>query len=122
MQSELIVVLEQANRAIRGLVFKLSGNSEQAGNAVLIPGELKALTEKLAQVAKLLELASPAQSREEALQAVLSEYVDNLGMLKGALGKAQDSLGRRRDRLKKAFEHLNSVRAWVETFHATHLA
>ena len=122
MQSELIVILEQANRAIRGLVFKLSGNSEQAGNAVLIPGELKALAEKLAQVAKLLELASPAQSREEALQAVLSEYVDDLGMLKGVLAKAQDSLGRRRDRLKKAFEHLNSVRAWAETLRATHLA
>jgi DNA repair ATPase RecN len=122
MQSELIVALEQANRAIQGLVSKLSENSVQSDNVVLSPGELKALAEKLAKVAKLLELFCPAQPKEEALQAMLSEYVDNLEILKGALGKVQDSLGKRRDRLKKAFERLNSVRAWVETFRATHLA
>jgi len=122
MQSELIVALEQANRAIQGLVSKLSENSGQSDNAVLSPGELKALAEKLAKVAKLLEFVCPAQPGEEALQAVLSKYVDNLEMLKGALGKVQDSLGKRRDGLKEAFERLNSVRAWVETFRATHLA
>jgi chromosome segregation ATPase len=120
MQSELIVALEEANREIRGLVSKLSENSMEADNAVLSPGELKALAEKLAKVAKLLERVSPAQPKEEALQAVLSEYVDNLEKLKGVLGKVQDSLGKQRDRLKKDFEHLNSARAWVETFRATH--
>lgn len=120
MQSELIVALQEANREIRGLVSRLSENSAQADNAVPSPGELKVLTEKLAKVAKLLELVSPAQPKEQALQALLSEYVDNLKTLKGVLGKVQDSLGKQRDQLKKDFEHLNSARAWVETFRATH--
>jgi uncharacterized membrane protein YdfJ with MMPL/SSD domain len=80
---------------------------------------LKALAEKLAHVAKLLDLVPPAQPKEDALQAVLSEYVDNLEKLKDVLEKVQDSLGEQRDRLKKDFEHLNSARAWVKTFRAT---
>jgi chromosome segregation ATPase len=120
MQSELIVALEEANREITGLVSKLSEKSVEANHAVLPPGELKALTRKLARVAELLGCVSPAQPKEEALQAVLSEYADKLARLKGVLGKVQDSLGKKRDRLKKDFEHLNSARAWVETFRTTH--
>ena len=112
--------MQEANREIRGLVSRLSENSVEADKAVLSPGELKALAEKLAKVAKLRELVSSAQPKEEAVQAVLSEYVDNLETLKGVLGKVQDSLGKQRDQLKKDFEHLNSARAWVETFRATH--
>jgi hypothetical protein len=156
MQSELIVALQEANRAIRGLVSRLSENSVEPDKAVLAPGELRALAEKLAQLAKRLGCASRAQPKQQvpftsfprslssakaaeresssfridldprfrgcdddALRAVLSEYVENLETLKGALGKVQDSLGKQRDRLKKDFEHLNSARAWVETFRAT---
>jgi len=119
MQSELMVFLGEVNREIKGLVSKLSENSVEANNAVLPPGELKALAEKLAQVAKLLDLVPPAQPKEDALQALISEYVDSLEKLKDVLEKVQDSLGEQRDRLKKDFEHLNSARAWVETFRAT---
>jgi chromosome segregation ATPase len=119
MQPEPIVFLEEVNREIRGLVSKLSENSVEGNKAVLSPGELKALAGKLAQVAKLLDLVSPAQPKEDALQAVISEYVDNLEKLKGVLAKVQDSLGKQRDRLKKDFEHLNSAQAWVKTFRAT---
>lgn len=120
MQSELIVALQEANREIRGLVSKLSDNSVEANYAVLSPGELKALAQKLAHVAKLLDHVPPAQPNQEALQAAASEYAGNLETLKGVLGKIQDSLGKHCDRLKKDFEHLNSARAWVETFRATH--
>jgi DNA repair exonuclease SbcCD ATPase subunit len=122
MQSELIVTLQEANREIRGLVSKLSENSVEANNAALSPGELQALSRKLAQVAKRLDLVSPAQPKQEALQAVISEYVDNLEKLKAVLGRVQNSLGKQRDRLKKDFEHLNSARAWAETFRATNLS
>ena len=121
MQSELIVVLEEANRAIRGLVSRLSENSVEANHAVLSPGELKALSQKLAQVAKLLGLASLAQSKDEALPPAIDEYAANLETLKRVAGKAQDSLGKKRDQLKKNLEHLNSARAWVETYRATNL-
>jgi hypothetical protein len=120
MQSELIVFLGEVNREIRGLVCKLSDNRAEAKNAALSSSELKALAQKLAQVAKLLDLVPPPQPKEDALQAVISEYVDNLEKLKGVLARVQDSLGKQRDRLKKDFEHLNSARAWVETFRATH--
>jgi hypothetical protein len=119
MQPKLIVFLGEVNREIRGLVSKLSATSVEANNAVLPPGELKALSEKLAQVAKLLDLVPPAQPKEDALQAVISEYVDNLEKLKGVLGKVQDSLGKQRHRLKKDLDHLNSARAWMEAFRAT---
>jgi DNA repair ATPase RecN len=111
--------MEEANRAIRGLVSRLSENSAEADQVTLSSGELKALSQKLAQVAKLLELVSPTQPKQEALQAVLSEYVDNLEKLKGVLGRAMDSLGKHRDRLKKNLERLNSTQAWVEAFRAT---
>jgi chromosome segregation ATPase len=111
--------MEEANRAIRGLLSRLSESSAEADSATLSSSELKALSRKLAQVAKLLVRVPPAQSKEQALQAVLSEYVDNLEKLKGVLGGAMDSLGKHRDRLKKNLEHLNSARAWVETFRAT---
>jgi len=120
MRSQLIVLLGEVNREIRGLVSKLSENSVESNKAVLSSGELKALAEKLPQVAKLLHLVPPPQPKDDALQAPISEYVDNLEKLKGVLGKVQDSLGKQRDRLKKDFEHLNSARAWVETFRATH--
>jgi chromosome segregation ATPase len=120
MQSELIVALQEANREIRGLVSKLSENSVEENQAVLSPGELKVLARRLAHVAKLLGRVSPAQPGQEALRATISEYAGNLERLKGVLGKVQDSLGKQRDRLKKDFEHLNSARAWVETFRATH--
>jgi chromosome segregation ATPase len=118
MQSELIVALQEANREISGLLSKLSENSVEANPAVLSPGELKALSEKLAPVAKLLDHVSPAQPKPEPLQAAISEYVRNLEKLKNVLEKVQDSLGKQRERLKQDFEHLNSTRAWVETFRA----
>jgi hypothetical protein len=156
--------MREANRAIRTLVSRLAENSAEAGPANLSSSELKALSQKLAHVAKLLDRASPAQPKQqvpftpfprnlssadaggresssfrtevaprpsassgqafrrgddEASQAVISEYVDNLEKLKDVLGRAMDSLGKRRDRLKKDLEHLNSARAWVETFRAT---
>ena len=119
MQPKLIEFLGGVNREIRALVSKLSQNSVEGNKAVPSLGELKALAEKLAHVAKLLDHAPPAQPKEDALQAVLSEYVDNLEKLKDVLEKVQDSLGEQRDRLKKDFEHLNSARAWVKTFRAT---
>jgi chromosome segregation ATPase len=111
--------MKEANHAIRGLVSRLSKNSAPVDQAALSSSELKALSQKLEQVAKLLGQVSPTQSKEQALQAVLSEYVDNLEKLKSVLGGAMDSLGKHRDRLKKNLEHLNSARAWVETFRAT---
>jgi hypothetical protein len=120
MQSELIAGLEEANRAIRGLVSRLTEKSAEADPAALSSRELIALSQKLAQVAKLLEQVSPTQSKEYPLPAVLSEYVDNLEKLKGVLGEAMHALEKHRDRLKKNLEHLNSARAWVETFRTTH--
>jgi chromosome segregation ATPase len=122
MQSELTALLEEANRAIRGLVSRRSENSGQAGPITLSSSELKALSQKLAQVAKLLPQVSPTQPKEQTLQAVLSEYVDNLEKLKGVLGGAMDSLGKQRERLKKNLAHLNSARAWVAAFRATNLS
>jgi chromosome segregation ATPase len=121
MQSELIAAMEEANRAIRGLVSRLSENSTEADQASFSSSELKTLPQKLAQVAKLLDRVSPTQSKERELQAVLSEYVNNLEKLKGVLGRAMESLGKHRNRLRKNLEHLNSARAWAETFRATSL-
>jgi chromosome segregation ATPase len=119
MQSQLIAEIEEANRAIRGLVSRLSENSAAGGPATLSPSELKALSQKLAQVVKLLDQVSSTQPKEDALQAVLSEYVDNLEQLKDVLAKTMDSLGNYRDRLKKNLERLNSAQAWVEAFRTT---
>jgi DNA repair exonuclease SbcCD ATPase subunit len=111
--------MQEANREIGRLVSKLSENSAEASHAGLSTGELNALSQKLARVAKLLDRVSTTQSKEQELQAVLGEYVDNLEKLKGVLGRATDSLEKHRDRLKKNLEHLNLARAWVQTFRAT---
>ncbi len=120
MQSELIILLEEASREITGLVSKLSDNGVDPACTAPPPGELKALSGKLAQVGSLLARRSPAQPNDATLQAALHKYVTNLETLKRALGEVQDSLGKKRDRLKKGFDHLDSARAWVETFRATH--
>lgn len=119
MRSALIVALQEGNQEIRRLVSKLSENSLEANNPAPLPSELQALARKLARVANQLGRVFPAQTNEEALQAAISEYVANLERLKRVLGKVQDSLGKRRDQLKKQFEHMNSARAWVEAFRAT---
>jgi len=119
MQSQFVAVLGEANRAISALVSRLCGNSAGAEAVDLSTRELKALSQKLTQVAKLLGQASPAPSEEPTLQAALREYVDNLQKLRAVLGTAMDSLGKRRDRVRKNLEHLNSARAWAETFRAT---
>jgi hypothetical protein len=120
MQPKLITFLEGVNQEIRGMVCKLSEKRGEVDSAVACPGELKALAGKLAQVPKWLDRLSPAQRGEEALQAAIGEYLQNLETLKGLLINLQESLGKRRDRLKKDFEHLNAARGWVETFRATH--
>jgi chaperonin cofactor prefoldin len=118
MQSELVAVLAEANRAITSVVTRWSENS--AGpEANLSSTELEALSQKLTQVAKLLGQVLPTPSKEQALQTAISEYVDNLEKLKAVLGRAMDVLGKRRDRLKKNLENLNSAQAWVKTFRAT---
>ena len=122
MPSELIAEMEEASRAMRGLVSRLSESAAEARQDTLSSGELKALSQKLAQVAKLLDHVSPTQPKEPALQAVLSAYVDNLEKLRGVLGRAMDALGKRRERLRKDLEHLNSAKAWVEAFRATNLS
>jgi DNA repair exonuclease SbcCD ATPase subunit len=119
MQSELIAVLGETNRAIRGLVSRLSEKSVETGRATLSSSELKALSQKLARVAKLLEQVSPTRPKEHALQALLNEYVDNLTKLKAVLERAKDTLGKHRDRLRKDLEQLNSAKAWVEAFRTT---
>jgi DNA repair exonuclease SbcCD ATPase subunit len=119
MQPKLIVFLEEINREIGGLVSKLSEDRLEGNTAVVAPGELKVLAEKLAQVAKLLDQVPPAQPKQEGLQAVINEYTGNLETLKGLLTKVQDSLSKRRDRLKKDLQQLKSARGWVETFRAT---
>ena len=120
MHSELIVAMREASREIGELVTKLSENSVEGSHAALPPGELQALCRKLAQVAKRLDLVSPSQPKDQALQAAINDYVDNLETLRGLLITVQDTLGKRRDRLKKDFERLNSARAWAESFRATH--
>jgi chromosome segregation ATPase len=108
--------MEEANRAIKGLVSRLSGNTAEADQATLLSNEMKALSQKLAHIAKLLEQVSPAQPKEHASQVLLNEYVDNLTKLKAVLERAKDALAKRRDQLRKDLEHLNSTKAWVETF------
>ena len=119
MQSELIATLQDANREIRGLISKLSGKKSEAYNAALLPGELQALSRKLARVARQLARVPPTQPKEEALQAAITEYAGNLEELKSALEGAQDVLGKRRDQLKRDLDHMNSARAWVEAFRST---
>jgi uncharacterized coiled-coil DUF342 family protein len=119
MPHELSVFLGEVNQEIRALLSQLSQNSGEGNKAVLSPGELKTLAKRLAQVAKLIDGASPTKAKEEALQAAISEYVENLEKLKGVLSKIQESLGEQRNRLKKDFEHANSARAWVDAFRAT---
>ena len=115
MQSELICAVREVSEDIRGVVSKLSGRSGEAGNAVLRPGELQALTRKLARVPEQLGRVSPGQPEDTALRAALSEYATNLETLKTVLAKLQDLLVKRRDRLKKDLENTNLARAWVRT-------
>jgi len=119
MQSQLVAVLGEANRAISAAVSRLCDNCAGGEVVNLSTSELKTLSQKLTQVAKLLGRASPTPSEEPTLQTALREYVDNLQKLKAVLGTAMDSLGKRRDRVRKNLEHLNSARAWAETFRAT---
>jgi len=120
MPSDLIIAMEEASREIRKLIAKVSATHVETNNAALPPGELQVLSRRLAQVAQQLACVSPAQPREEAFQAAISAYVVNLEALKRVLGKVQDSLGKKRDRLKKDLEHMNSARAWAEAYRATH--
>ena len=119
MQSELIATLQEANREIRGLISKLSGKKSKAYNAALLPGELQALSRKLARIARQLAGVPPTRPKEEALQAAISEYAGNLQELERALGGVQDALGKRRDQLKRDLDHMNSARAWMEAFRST---
>ncbi len=120
MPSDLIAAIQEVNRNITGLVSKLSQNSFQANSSGLPPGELKSLDQKIAQVPKLLGQFSPAQTDREVLRDELHQYVENLEALRTVLRKVGEVLGKRRDRIKKKFNHLSSARAWMETYRATH--
>jgi len=120
MPSELIIAVEEANQEIRMLIAKLSATTVETNNAVLPPGELQTLSRRIACVAQQLTCVSPAQPKEEAFHAAISAYAVNLETLKRVLGRVQDSLGKKRERLKKDLEHMNSARAWAEAYRATH--
>ena len=115
MQSELISALLEVSEDIRAIVSKLSGRSGEAGSPVLRPGELQALTRKLARVPKQLGRVSPGSPEDIVLRAALSEYAGTLMALKTVLARFQDSLAKRRDQLKKDLENTNLARAWVRT-------
>jgi hypothetical protein len=120
MPTELIVAMEDANREIRRFVGKLSGTDVEFYKAALPPVELQALSRKLGRVAQQLGRVPPVHQKEAALQAAISVYVGNLETLKKVLERVRDSLGKKRDRLKKDFEHISSARAWAEACRATH--
>jgi len=120
MPSELIVVVEDANREIRRLLADLYAADFVTHNAVLVPDVLQALSRKLECVAQRLASFPPSRPREEPSQAALGEYVGNLETLRRVLEKVQDSLARKRARLKRDFERINSARAWAEAYRATH--
>ena len=120
MPSELIIAVEDANREIRRLLSNLSASEVGTHNALLPPDELQALSRKLARVAQRLGSFPPSQPREEPSQAAIGEYAANLETLKRVLERTQGSLAKKRDRLKKDFEHINSARAWAEAYRATH--
>jgi predicted nucleic acid-binding Zn-ribbon protein len=118
MQSEVIRLLGETNREIKALISKLS-RTQSADSTAISQGQLRALSRKLAQVARRLGGVSPSEREEVTLKAAIDQYIDNLKTLKTVLENVQDSLGKQRDRLKKDFGHLNSARAWAETFRAT---
>ena len=117
--SELIVFLREANREIGGIVSGLS--DKKVGTQIAVPSfnELQALARKLGRGAKVLHAISPAQSKDEAIPALISEYVCNLEKLKGVLSEVQRSLEERRARLMKDLEHMSSAQAWVEAMRST---
>lgn len=119
MPSELISEFQEASQEISRLVCRLSEKKGEAINAALLTGELQALSRKLARIAKQLARVGPNQRKEEALQAAINEYAGNLETLRSALGEVQDSLGKRRDQLKRDLDRMNSARAWVDAFRST---
>jgi hypothetical protein len=61
MQPELIAALQGANREIKGLVSRLSEDGPEPNRTDLRPGELQAVSRKIARIAKLFGRASRAQ-------------------------------------------------------------
>jgi len=121
MPSELSIVVQEANRQIRRLLAGLSAPGVEAQDAVLAPGELQALSRTLERVAQRLRSSPPSQPPEEPSEAAIREYAGNLKTLKRVLETVQGSLARKRDRLKKDFEHLHSARAWSVAYHTIRL-
>lgn len=120
MESELISTLQEANQEIRSAILKWSETNVGAKHAAFPPGELQALSGKLAQVARRLRHLSPDQPKAEALQVAIGEYVSNLESLNTVLAGVQEALRKQRDHLKRDLAHTHSARAWMEAFRATH--
>jgi len=114
MPSKLTLALAEANREIAGMVTRLSEN--RARNPGLRPGEMRALHRELARVGKQLSSPSLRRPQDAGLEAAIREYVGNLEALRGALGKIQEALTHRRERVKKEFAHMHSARAWMQTY------
>jgi len=117
-QPEPIAVLEEASRALRGMVTAF-GERGGAPEETLLRRELPMLSRELACVAQLLPAVSSAWPRPPHLEAVIAEYVHSLERLRPIVEKAQESLGKKRDRLKQDLDRLGCVRAWAETYLST---
>ena len=116
MSSELTIALQEANREIGALVTKLSENPVHTQNPVLRPGEIRSLHSQLTRVGKQLNLFSCGLAEDDASEAAIREYVGNLEALRGLLGKMQQVLTSRRERIRKELAHMHAAGAWMQTY------
>lgn len=114
MSESLIQAARRANRQFKDFM-------KQSGQAIplyrsITPEDLKKLSQSLEKVGALLGVEPLPADLDTELKSELGNYVSNLEGLLATLQEIQSGVETRRGELQTEKAHLDSSRAWAESY------
>jgi len=106
-----------ANEELRGFLRRADGLAN--GTASISEGDLKSLSQRIANLAPEVGEASRGETLDEILQNEIAEYVKNLRALQTSLEKVRCIMLARKVQIESAKRHLDGVQNWVKAYNQT---
>ena len=106
-----------ANQELRDFLRRVENLVK--GTGTITDGDLKALSQRLANLAPEVGDASRSETLDEYLRNEVGEYVKNLRALQAALEKVHCIMHARRLQLEGAKRHLYGLQGWVKAYNQT---
>jgi hypothetical protein len=106
-----------ANQELRDFLRRVENLVNGTGS--ITDGDLKALSQRLSNLAPEIGDASHSETLDTGLRIEVAEYVKNLRALQSALEKVHCIMLARKFQLEAAKRHLYGLQGWVNAYNQT---